>query len=252
MTHERKGGSVERGLRASAIRGMTAIAAAGIATSGILFGSSVFSSTASAAGIARGEASPRVVQVDVDFSWDGVRNCESQRPGSVICISAQATVHGLGLVEYARDAVPNGQTTPDGCLEFSTHGQLWVPGGTAQFDGVPVPTCGANDNPDAHYTYTIHDGAGALQGAIGTGDVVADNGTDRWHGTITLTAAVASAAPSSAAPTPSSSAAQPAASGAAAVSTGSSGNAVWIVAAVVGALVVVGAVIVIVVRMRAT
>jgi hypothetical protein len=236
---------------------MTATAAAGIATSGILFGSLVFISTASAAGIARGDASPRVVQVDVDFSWDGVRNCESQRPGSVICISAQATVPGLGLVEYARDAVPNGQTTPDGCLEFSTHGQLWVPGGTAQFDGVPVPTCGATDNPDAHYTYTVHDGTGVLQGAHGVGDVVADNGKDRWHGTITLTAAVDSAAPvstapASAAPTASSSAAQPEASGTAAVSTGSNGNSVLIVAAVIGGLVVVGAVIAIVVRLRAT
>jgi hypothetical protein len=97
-------------------------------------------------------------------------------------------VDGLGLVEYARDAVPTGETTPDGCPEYSTQGTLWVPGGTAKFDGVPVPTCGAADNPDAHYEYTLRDGAGVLAGATGTGDVVADNGVDRWHGTITLAA----------------------------------------------------------------
>jgi len=153
---------------------MAAIAATSLVSSGIFLGAQAFLSTASASAGLRGDASPRVVQVDVDFSWDGVRNCESQRPGSVICISAQANVPGFGLVEYARDAVPNGQTTPDGCPEFSTHGQLWLPGGTAQFDGVPVATCGATDNPDAHYSYTIHDGTGVLEGAHGSGDVVAD------------------------------------------------------------------------------
>lgn len=137
-------------------------------------------------------ASSTAIQIDLDFSWDGVRNCANERSGSVICISAQATVPGLGLVEYARDAVPNGQHTPDGCPEFSTHGQLWVPGGTAEFDGVPDPTCGADDNPDAHYTYTIIAGTGVLAGATGTGDVVADNGVDRWHGTIQLAAATGS------------------------------------------------------------
>jgi len=130
----------------------------------------------------------KTIPVNADFAWNGVRNCAAQRPGSVICIAAQAKIDGLGLVEYARDAVPNGQTTPDGCPEFSTRGTLWVPGGTAEFDGTPVPTCGASDSPDAHYTLTLHDGAGVLAGATGTGDVVADNGVDRWHGSITLAA----------------------------------------------------------------
>ena len=130
----------------------------------------------------------KTIAVDADFTWDGVRNCDKPRPNSVICIAAQAKIDGLGLVEYARDAVPTGETTPDGCSEYSTHGSLWVPGGTAQFDGVPVPTCGADDSPDAHYEYTLRDGTGVLAGATGTGDVVADNGVDRWHGTITLAA----------------------------------------------------------------
>ena len=131
----------------------------------------------------------KTIAVNADFTWNGVRNCEAQRPGSVICVAAQAKIDGLGLVEYARDAVPNGQTTPDGCPEYSTQGTLWVPGGTAKFDGTPVPTCGASDSPDAHYTLTLRDGVGVLAGATGAGDVVADNGVDRWHGSITLTGA---------------------------------------------------------------
>jgi hypothetical protein len=138
------------------------------------------------------------IQINTDFSWKGTRNCESPRPDSVICISAQADVDGLGLVEYARDAVPNGETTPDGCPEYSTQGKIWVPGGTAEFDGTPVPTCGASDNPDAHYSYTIHDGTGVLAGATGTGDVVADNGVDRWHGTLHLAPKVAAVTPAAA------------------------------------------------------
>lgn len=131
-------------------------------------------------------AAGKTISVNADFTWNGVRNCGTQRPGSVICVAAQAKVNGLGLVEYARDAVPSGQTTPDGCPEFSTQGTLWVPGGTAKFDGTPVPTCGANDSPDAHYALSLRDGAGVLAGATGAGDVVADNGVDRWHGSITL------------------------------------------------------------------
>lgn len=131
-------------------------------------------------------SSNRTIAVNADFAWHGVRNCDAQRPGSVMCIAAQARVAGLGLVEYARDAVPNGQTTTDGCPEYSTQGTIWVSGGTAKFDGAPAPTCGAQDSPDAHYTLTLHGGAGVLSGATGTADVVADNGVDRWHGSIAL------------------------------------------------------------------
>lgn len=87
-------------------------------------------------------------------------------------------------MQYGRDAVPAGATTPDGCAEYSTHGTLWLPGGTADFDGAPVSNCGGTDNPDAHYAYTISNGTGVLAGARGTGDIVADNGVDRWHGTL--------------------------------------------------------------------
>ncbi len=139
-----------------------------------------------AATSAASAAAGKTIAVNADFTWNGVRNCVTQRPGSVICIAAQGKVDGLGLVEYARDAVPNGQTTPDGCPEFSTQGTLWVAGGNAKFDGAPVPTCGATDSPDAHYTLTLRGGAGVLAGATGTGDVVADNGVDRWRGSVTL------------------------------------------------------------------
>jgi hypothetical protein len=125
-----------------------------------------------------------VVHIDVDFTWDGTHNCVTQRTGSVACISGKATVPSLGEVQYARDAVPAGATTPDGCAEFSTHGTIWLAGGTADFDGTPVATCGGTDSPDAHYTYTISNGTGILAGASGTGDIVADNGVDRWHGTL--------------------------------------------------------------------
>jgi len=181
---------VRRGVRASALLGVF------IATT------CAFSANAGAL-TKPADSAGKTIQINTDFSWKGTRNCESQRPGSVICISAQADVEGLGLVEYARDAVPNGETTPDGCPEYSTQGTLWVPGGTAKFDGTPVPTCGATDNPDAHYSYTIHDGTGVLAGATGTGDVVADNGVDRWHGTLQLAAKPApTAAASSAAAAP--------------------------------------------------
>jgi len=231
-------------------RKFRAVGAVAVTTAAIFLGSGAYGAlgAASAAGNDQVAASPRVVQVNVDFSWDGVRNCESQRPGSVICISAQANVPGLGLVEYARDAVPNGQITPDGCPEFSTLGHLWVPGGTAQFDGAPVATCGGTDNPDAHYSYTIHDGTGVLEGAQGSGDVVADNGKDRWHGTIALAPAPAAVA---AAPASASAVSRLASTGSAGPSTGSGGNATLIVVAIVGGLVVLGAALALVVRSRA-
>ena len=167
---------MRRGLRASAILSVF------IATI------CAFSTTAGALNRLADNSDPTTISITAEFTWNGTRNCDTPRANSVICIAAQAKVDGLGLVEYARDAVPTGETTPDGCPEYSTQGTLWVPGGTAKFDGVPVPTCGADDNPDAHYEYTLRDGAGVLAGATGTGDVVADNGVDRWHGTITLAA----------------------------------------------------------------
>lgn len=130
---------------------------------------------------ARAAGSYPVVAV---FSWDGTRECAHPRPDSVICISGEADVAGLGRVEYARDAVGNGKQTKDGCPELSTVGTIWVSGGTAVLTGRPASTCGAKDNPDAHYLYTISAGTGTLAGASGSGDIVADHGVDRWHGTL--------------------------------------------------------------------
>jgi hypothetical protein len=102
----------------------------------------------------------------------------------VICIAGKVSITGLGVLEYARDGVPTGATTADGCDEYSTHGTIFVMGGTAVFDGTPATTCGGTDVPDAHYDYTIKGGTGILAGATGSGDIVADHGIDRWHGTL--------------------------------------------------------------------
>jgi len=125
------------------------------------------------------------VRLDVNVTWGtGDHDCDTPRPGSVICIVGKATITGLGDFEYARDGVPANAQTADGCAEYSTQGTIFVTGGTAAFDGTPATTCGGTDVPDAHYDYTIKGGTGILAGATGSGDIVADHGTDKWHGTL--------------------------------------------------------------------
>jgi hypothetical protein len=137
-----------------------------------------------------GAASPGAVpngpiRLDINVTWgSGTHDCDAPRPGSVICIAGNASITGLGVFEYARDGVPTGATTSDGCDEYSTHGTIFVTGGTALFDGTPATTCGGTDVPDAHYDYTITGGTGILAGATGSGDIVADHGIDKWHGTL--------------------------------------------------------------------
>ena len=137
-----------------------------------------------------GFAAPRAAQtnpirIDVTFSWSsGTHDCDDPRLGSVICVMAKGTVTGLGDFEYARDGVPTGGSTTDGCSQYSTHGTIFVTGGTAVLDGTPASTCGGTDVPDAHYDYTISGGIGILVGATGSGDIVADHGVDKWHGSI--------------------------------------------------------------------
>jgi hypothetical protein len=102
-------------------------------------------------------------------------------------VQGSADVPGIGIVEYARYAVPADGFTTDGCSKLSTHGTLYVGGGSAEFDGKPANTCGTGPSgvhPDAHYLYTISHGAGALAGATGSGDIVADHGVDVWKGTL--------------------------------------------------------------------
>ena len=125
------------------------------------------------------------IRIDVTFNWSsGTHDCVDPRLGSVICVMAKGTVTGLGDFEYARDGVPTGGTTTDGCSQYSTHGAIFVTGGTAVLDGTPASTCGGTDVPDAHYDYTISGGTGILVGATGSGDIVADHGVDKWHGSI--------------------------------------------------------------------
>jgi len=137
-----------------------------------------------------GFTAPRAAQttpfrIDVTFTWSsGTHDCVDPRLGSVICVMAKGTVTGLGDFEYARDGVPTGGSTTDGCSQYSTHGTIFVTGGTAVLDGTPANTCGGTDVPDAHYDYTISGGTGILVGATGSGDIVADHGVDKWHGTI--------------------------------------------------------------------
>jgi hypothetical protein len=137
-----------------------------------------------------GFAAPRTAQtnpirIDVTFNWSsGTHDCDAPRLGSVICVMAKGTVSGLGDFEYARDGVPTGGSTTDGCSQYSTHGTIFVTGGTAAFDGTPATTCGGTDVPDAHYDYTISGGTGILVGATGSGDIVADHGVDKWHGSL--------------------------------------------------------------------
>jgi hypothetical protein len=137
------------------------------------------------------------VPIVATFTWDGSHECASPRTDSVICISGKADVRGLGHVEYARDAVSTGEQTPDGCPKLSTLGTIWVAGGTAVITGSPANSCGAKDNPDAHYLYTISSGTGVLAGASGSGDIVADHGVDRWHGTLSGPQLPLAAAPTS-------------------------------------------------------
>lgn len=125
------------------------------------------------------------VQLNVNVTWGtGDHDCDAPRPDSVICIQGKATIAGLGDFQYARDGVPANATTADGCDEFSTQGTIFIVGGTAEFDGTPATTCGGTDVPDAHYDYTIKGGTGILVGATGSGDIVADHGVDKWHGTL--------------------------------------------------------------------
>jgi hypothetical protein len=125
------------------------------------------------------------VQLNVNVTWGtGDHDCDAPRAGSVICIQGKATITGLGDFQYARDGVPANATTADGCDEFSTQGTIFIAGGTAAFDGTPATTCGGTDVPDAHYDYTIKGGTGILAGATGSGDIVADHGVDKWHGTL--------------------------------------------------------------------
>jgi hypothetical protein len=130
-------------------------------------------------------AAPGPLPLNVNVTWgSGTHDCDSPREGSVICIAGKATIAGIGVFEYARDGVPTGATTSDGCSEYSTHGTIFVTGGTAVLDGVPATTCGGTDAPDAHYDYKITGGTGILAGATGSGDIVADHGVDKWHGTL--------------------------------------------------------------------
>jgi hypothetical protein len=125
------------------------------------------------------------VPLDVNVTWGtGDHDCDTPRQGSVICIQGKATITGLGDFQYARDGVPANATTADGCDEFSTQGTIFIAGGTADFYGPPATTCGGTDVPDAHYDYTIKSGTGILAGATGSGDIVADHGVDKWHGTL--------------------------------------------------------------------
>jgi hypothetical protein len=125
------------------------------------------------------------VQLNVDVTWGtGDHDCDAPRPGSVICIQGKAAITGLGDFQYARDGVPANAQTADGCAEYSTQGTIFIAGGTAEFDGTPATTCGGTDVPDAHYDYTIKGGTGILAGATGSGDIVADHGVDKWHGTL--------------------------------------------------------------------
>jgi hypothetical protein len=141
------------------------------------------------------------VRLDVNVTWGtGDHDCDTPRPGSVICIQGKATITGLGDFQYARDGVPANATTADGCDEFSTQGTIFIAGGTADFYGTPATTCGGTDVPDAHYDYTIKSGSGILAGATGSGDIVADHGVDKWHGTLDAVGLHPKQSPSSSAP----------------------------------------------------
>jgi hypothetical protein len=120
-----------------------------------------------------------------------MRHCVVPRVNSVICVAARGSSAGLGKYEYARDAVPSGTQTSDGCPGYSTRGWLWVKGGKIAFFGKPATTCGKDPqqpdvSPDANYVLTFSKGSGVLAGATGTATVLAARGTDIWNGTLTL------------------------------------------------------------------
>ena len=155
---------------------------------------------------AQAATSTGTVSIAQNFTWGtGNRDCVSPPADYVVCIFASATVPGLGTLDYARYAQNAAGLTKDGCGRLSTHGTIWVAGGTAEVDGQPASTCGKGTGlgrPDAHYLYTILKGTGVLEGATGSGDIVADHGTDIWKGTLVaprlkgMTVPLASAAPS--------------------------------------------------------
>jgi hypothetical protein len=144
--------------------------------------------TVIAAGPGMAAESGRTVPIDVVALWTGSRECVAPREGSVICIRGEGTVAGLGKFEYARDAVPTGGTTADGCPMYSTHGEIYIDGGTAVLDGTPAAVCGTDHVPDANYVFTISGGTGSLAGATGSGTILADRPGDNWHGTIVFAA----------------------------------------------------------------
>jgi hypothetical protein len=174
-----------------------ALLAAGVCLTGFVLPTAVSAGTFAVAG---------------NFTWGtGNRDCISPPADYVVCVFASRDVAGIGSFEYARYAENADGFTADGCAKLSTHGTIWVPGGTAEFVGPPADTCGKGTGlgkPDAHYIFTIRKGTGVLAGATGHGDIVADHGVDIWHGSITAPAlkgmtvplpASASASPSAAA-----------------------------------------------------
>ena len=143
-------------------------------------------------GFASASTSTVTVTVKGRLRWSSsMRHCVAVRVGSVICVAARGTSAGLGKYEYARDAVPSGTQTTDGCAGFGTQGHLWVKGGVISFVGAPATTCGADPqqpgvSPDANYVLTFKNGKGVLAGATGAGTVLAARGTDIWNVTLTL------------------------------------------------------------------
>ncbi|MDQ1714511.1 MAG: hypothetical protein QOC60_456 [Frankiaceae bacterium] len=156
--------------------------------------------------IAQAATSNGTVSIAQTFTWySGSHDCASPPADMVICLTGSAVVPGLGTLDYARYAQNAPGLTKDGCSRLSTHGTIWVAGGTAEFDGPPASTCGQGTTaakPDAHYVYKILKGTGVLAGASGIGDLVADHGVDIWKGTLVapglkgMTVPLTSAAPS--------------------------------------------------------
>jgi hypothetical protein len=143
-------------------------------------------------GYAAAATATRTATIKARLTWgSATRGCAPARAGSVICISARGASAKLGRYEYARDAVPAGGQTRDGCVEYGTHGTLWVKGGKLAFVGAPATTCGADPRqpgltPDANYVVTFKSGTGVLKGASGRGTILAASGVDIWNVTLTL------------------------------------------------------------------
>src|SRR4051794_9465865 len=112
-------------------------------------------------GFATASTASTTATVKGRLKWgSSMRFCVAARTNSVICVAARGTSAGLGKYEYARDAVPSGTQTTDGCPGYSTHGWLWVKGGKVSFFGKPATTCGADPqqpgvSPDANYVLTF-------------------------------------------------------------------------------------------------